>query len=112
MPPSGQYSARNGGVNRLAPRKTPYRHKVRSHLRDGVGVSSYVRGDGEKPSQPKAPKTPGKGKAKYNVSFFFDGSRETYNVASGSLTAAIKEAIPRIQRPQIPQRAQIRRIKR
>ena len=33
------------------PRKTPIRHKVRSHIRDGKSVHSYRRGEGQNPQR-------------------------------------------------------------
>ena len=36
------------------PRKSPYRHPVRSYTREGVRVDKYMRGDGKKPAEGRA----------------------------------------------------------
>jgi len=36
------------------PRKSPYRHPVRSYTREGVRVDKYMRGEGKAPAAPRA----------------------------------------------------------
>jgi len=95
----------------MSHRKSPYRHPVTGHYRDGKHIDPYERGKGEKPKIPhKVGQPRGGGKPSFNVSFYFPDGRETYNVGGGTLTGALREAIPRIQRPMVPTHAQIRRL--
>ena len=96
----------------MSHRKSPYRHPVTGHYRDGKWVENYKRGEGEKPKIPsRIVKPRGGGKPGFNVSFFFPDGRETYDVGGRTLTGALREAIPLIQRPLVPTHAQIRRLK-
>ena len=95
------------------PRKSPIRHDVSGHYRDGKYIDHYERGEGERPKTPhKVGRQPRGGNPDFNVSFFFPDGRETYNVGGGTLTGALREAIKRIQRPLVPTHAQIRRLKK
>jgi len=93
-------------------RRSPYQHKVSSHIRAGVEVKTYTRGEGKKPGNPHPVMrhNPG-GKPGFNVSFYFPDGTETYNVRGGTLTGALREATPRIQRPVVPTHAKIRRLR-
>ena len=96
----------------MTDRKSPYEREVKPHIRAGVHVSKYKRGKGKKPTPPR-PAKPSPGiDAQYNVTFFFSDGRETYNVGGGTLTGSLRAAIPLIQRPEVPQHAQIRRMQR
>ena len=93
-------------------RKSPYEHKVRGHYRDGKFIENFDRGTGPKPEQRTKPRplkrsNPGSG---YNVTFMFpSGSSETYNTG-GTATGALKAATSKIQRPEMPKSATLRRI--
>jgi hypothetical protein len=97
----------------MSSRKKPYRHPVSGHYRNGKYIDNYERGHGEKPKAPTRSVNPqGRGgNPGFNVTFYFPDGRETYNVGGGTLTGALREAIPQIQRPVVPTHAQIRRIK-
>ena len=93
-------------------RKTPYKHPIHSHTRSGVTVQKYERGRGRPSPRAQPLNMKQHGSAQYNVTFYFSEGSETYNVGGGTLTGSLREAIPRIQRPEVPQHAQIRRTKR
>ena len=94
-------------------RKSPYEHKVKGHYREGKFIEHFDRGKGSKPEQRTKPRplkrsNPGTG---YNVTFSFpSGSSETYNTG-GTATGALKAATSKIQRPEMPKSATLRRIK-
>jgi len=94
------------------PRKHPYRHPVKGHTRIGVTVRKYKRGQGDKPHEPSKTSKGVRGKTGYAVSILFSEGRENYNVGGGTYTGALKDGLTRIQRPEIPQRVQIRRRSR
>jgi len=88
-------------------RKSPIKHDVSDHYRDGKWVEHYERGHGDRPEFERrhTPTVSPRGSSVYNVVFTFpDGSTESYN-GGGSATGALKEAIGRIQRPVLPRRA-------
>ena len=96
-------------------RKTAYRHPVSHHVRAGVQVHDYERGKGKPkpPARSESLRTKASQGSKYNVAFYFsDGTREAYDVNGGTLTGAVGEALPRIQRPMVPVHAQVRRLGR
>ena len=93
-------------------RKAPFKHKVSPHTRAGVTVHQYERGKGRPSPRADPLNLKQHGGSKYNVTFYFSDGSETYNVGGGTLTGSLREAIPRIQRPEVPQHAQIRRSKR
>jgi len=96
----------------MSSRKSPIRHPVSGHYRDGKWVENYERGKGEKPrSPPKVGNPHSGGNPGFNVSFFFPDGVETYPVGGRTLTGALREAVPKIQRPIVPTHAQIRRLK-
>ena len=95
----------------MTPRKSPFKHKVKSHTRGGIQVSSYERGSGKPKKEAAAGAAASSFKSGYNVTFFLGNAKETYNVAAGNLTAALRAAVPMIQRPIVPKHAQIRRIR-
>ncbi|MFX0209080.1 MAG: hypothetical protein ACFFDT_24060 [Candidatus Hodarchaeota archaeon] len=35
------------------PRKSPYQHEVKGHIRSGMKIHKYKRGKGKKPSKPR-----------------------------------------------------------
>jgi len=94
-------------------RKSPYEHKVKGHYRDGKFVEVFDRGTGPKPEQRTVPRAmrrsrPGTG---YNVTFIFPGGgSESYNTG-GTATGALKAAVSKIQRPELPKSATLRMIK-
>ena len=91
------------------PRKRPYRHPVKGHTRSGITVGHYERGKGDKPHKPTKTRKGAPGQTGYTVSILFSEGKENYNVAGGTYTGALKDGLTRIQRPEIPQRVQIRR---
>ena len=94
-------------------RKTPFKHPVSHHVRAGVAVKDYERGKGKpkNTSRSTSLRTKASKGSTYNVTFYFtDGTREAYNVNGGTLTGAVGEALPRIQRPMVPVHAQVRRL--
>ena len=96
----------------MSHRKSPYEHDVGGHYREGKYIDKYKRGKGNKPrALSKTVKSRSGGKPGFSVTFFFPGGRETYNVGGRTLTGAMREAIPLIQRPVVPTHAQIRRLK-
>lgn len=92
-------------------RKTPIKHVVKPHTRSGVTVHKYERGKGNPPKQSRDMRTSLHGSNAYNITFFFpSGGSETYN-ASGTVSGAVRSAVARIQRPEVPHRAQVRRLR-
>jgi len=86
-------------------RKSPYKHPVSGHYRDGKFIENYERGKGNKPTQPRGVKPRTRAGVEYNVVFSFpDGSTESYNTG-GTATGALKSAVGMIQQPMIPKRA-------
>lgn len=100
------------------PRKSPIEHKVGSHQRrtpngDIITVEKYTRGSGKPPRKPSTVNKPiGTQGSDYAVTFYFSSGRETHKVDGDTLTGALREAIPKIQRPEVPRHAQVRRRKR
>lgn len=91
-------------------RKTPYRHKVSSHVRSGVKVSNYERGKGRKLVKPKHRSKKGMN-VNYSVTLYFDKGSEKHPVPGPTATAAAKQGINQIQTPEIPRRMKIERVK-
>ena len=93
-------------------RKSPYEHKVKGHYREGKFIEHFDRGKGPKPKQRSYPRplkrsNPGTG---YNVTFMFpSGSSESY-ITGGTATGALKAAVSKIQRPELPKSATLRMI--
>ena len=95
-------------------RLSPVKHEVGSYTSsDGKRVETYKRGSRDKPKtkvKPRPLKRSNKGTG-YNVTFMFpSGSSETYNTG-GTATGALKSAVSRIQRPEMPKSATLRLIK-
>jgi len=91
-------------------RLSPVKHDVGSYTRtDGKRVEKYKRGSRDKPKvKPRPMKRSNKG-TDYNVAFMFpSGGSENYNT-SGTATGALKAAVSRIQRPELPKSATLRR---
>lgn len=86
-------------------RKPPYKHPVRGHVRSGKYIDHYERGKGKKPGEAQNVKPKLAAGSMYNVVFSFtDGSTESYN-GRGTATAALRQAMTRIQRAMVPKRA-------
>ena len=103
-------------------RKSPYEHKVKGHYREGKFIENFDRGTGKKPKFVLKPRTRDKPTGQfrkgskrgnigpgYNVTFMFpSGGSESYNTG-GTATGALKDAVSRIQRPEMPKSATLRR---
>lgn len=88
-------------------RKSPVKHKVKSHTRSGIAVKNYERGKGKRVEKEKTMHITAN--IGYNVSFWFsNGSRETFNLPEKTIGSALRAGISKIQQPLIPVRAQIR----
>ena len=82
-------------------RKSPFKHKVRSHKRNNKPVDSYVRGKGEAPvkiSDPsiRSKKMSGKpeGSGRFNVRVLYDRLQtERFPVVAASYSEAIERAL-------------------
>ena len=78
-------------------RKTPIRHKVNRHIREGRVVHAYLRGRGRNNAKMANP-TMQKSKVKddfeeYKVTFYYEGKRkETIDMAADNAYSALEEA--------------------
>ena len=70
-------------------RRSPYRHPVRSYLREGTRVDRYMRGDGDKPKTQRH--VIGVEKPNYRVTV--DG--RVYPVEAGDVLQALDRALAR-----------------
>jgi hypothetical protein len=74
-------------------RKSPKRHRVKSHVRDGHRVHSYMRGRGGKPGQIKKKIKKVKGLRLYTVELTYeDGKKEIDKSVGYSVTEALLDA--------------------
>jgi len=89
-------------------RKSPYRHPVKSHIRDGKRIERYIRGSGDKPRVSSKRGNVGHG-AGYSVVWLYpDGTREGGRVRSGSPVEAAGAAVGLLSRG-VPVKLTIRR---
>jgi len=99
-------------------RASPIRHDVGGHFRGGKFIETFERGKGERkkkrtPAKKKRAK-PKKIKSKkglfYTITLSGQGKSETYNGA-GSPVSSIRQVVNKLQRPIVPTRAVLRRVK-
>lgn len=93
-------------------RKSPYRHPVSGHYREGKFVDHYMRGEGKKPSgklpQNRVKPVP---KKKYKVTVYYPGAdREAQEVDAGNLTEAV--AAGTSQAKELPKRVKLKQVKK
>ena len=97
----------------MAPRKSPYEHKVSGHYRAGKFIETYERGSGKKPKNPvrsvKQVKSTGGGGG-YVVTLSGEGVSETYK-GFGGAAGSLRQAVGKLQRAIVPTRAVLRRVK-
>ena len=83
----------------LSKRKSPYRHRVKNHVRNGHSVNEYRRGKGKKPKFVKPIVVGAK-----NVGVFSrwdvkiehdDGSKETFRTDSNTFLHALNRGLSR-----------------
>ena len=95
-------------------RKSPYKHHVTEHIREGHHVEAYVRGKGAKSNQPKRPfhralldKISG-----FQVNIEYPNySKETFDVKARGYLGALDEAIDERSMYMEPVRISLRRVK-
>jgi hypothetical protein len=74
------------------PRRSPYRHPVKSHLREGRRVHKYVRGEGSAPRRVIGSHAGGGG---YSVTVEGGGRSESFTVQAGGLPEAMSTGLGR-----------------
>lgn len=77
-------------------RKTAYKHKVGTHVREGRVIGEYDRGEGKKPeNQPKQAKSPNNkpGSGKLLVIVYGQGGERVESNYSGDALSAITKAV-------------------
>lgn len=94
----------------MTPRKSPYKHPVRGHTRDGHKVTSYVRGEGDPPTANPGKNNPQRGNG-FIVSFSFpDAPKEVVSVNARTFTDAVRAATGRFRTPLIPVRVRVGKV--
>lgn len=87
-------------------RKSPYRHPVRNHIRSGVQVGKYIRGQG-KPSI----ETPIQNQHHNSLWFvqwsFRDEKDEVITVNANTATNAVRKAMGIFRTPKIPYKCKV-----
>ena len=91
------------------PRKSPYKHKVRNHIRSGKPVINYQRGKGEQKKINNIIKNYSHGGGSYNVSIFYDSGSEKLTIPAVTPISALDMGIELRKQSNIPKRLVIRR---
>lgn len=101
-------------------RKSPYRHKVRSHIRQGKRIKSYMRGDGEPPQKPQqkrqvgapvhVPSTTQSGTAYRTTIIYPNLSSETFHVGGASYGEALSTCLTQRTKPVTPKKVRLRMV--
>ena len=94
----------------MTPRASPIRHRVTGYTRsDGKYIQPYMRGEGEREQSPRKPKGRKTGSG-YIVTLEGAGKDETYK-GFGSPVSSLRQAVGKLQRPFVPSRAVLRRVR-
>lgn len=95
------------------PRKSPFRHDVDDYTReDGTRVETYKRGKGTRPKTRAKNRKLSSSRVRYATTFFLpSGAKETY-IDGGTVSGALRSSLSKLQRPEFPTRAVMRRITR
>ena len=99
-------------------RHVPYAHKVRSHIRSGVKVRKYIRGEGDKPEDYVVPRSKtaqrqganlGMGPL-YNVTIKYEESKpEVFAVRTNDPQSALSNSIVNSRSPYVPREIVLKR---
>ena len=90
------------------PRKHPYRHPVKSHVRSGNRIRNYKRGKGDKP-RGSSKNSLGRGGVNYSVQVFYSSGSEAHNVGGSTYVGALKSGLNRLETEDAPIRVHLRR---
>lgn len=94
-------------------RKSPYKHRVSGHYRDGVFIERYERGRGKKRVDQSSIglRSRASGGNNFNVAFSYTGEPvESHDLGASGFTAALRRGLGMMLTPKEPQRVQIRRL--
>lgn len=71
-------------------RKSPFKHNVSGHYREGKYIDNYDRGKGKRPNNPIKPSL-GRGlpDAGFSVTMYYPSGRRTLPVKAGTFTEAL-----------------------
>ena len=91
-------------------RKTPVKHPVKGHYRDGKFIERYTRGKGEKAKAASRRESRMRG-AGYSVAWLYPGGeKEAYKVSLGNPVEAAREATGLVSLGELPYKLVIRRL--
>jgi len=89
-------------------RKSPYKHPVKSHVRSGMKVKKYERGQGNRPNNSTSREV-GRGGVNYGVQVFYPGGSESYSVEGATYVGALKSGLVRMKAEAAPYRVHLKR---
>jgi len=92
-------------------RKSPYRHAVSSHYREGKYIDRYERGKGNKPNNPGRSINKLSPKNGFNVTLYYLEGQETHPVKAGNYTEAVMSGFDQAEGEEMPQHVRVRRQK-
>lgn len=104
------------------PRKSPHKHKVKEHTRQGRRIAEYERGKGKKPSRKIRRKTKkvvvGKKRGKIESDFtkfvftiiYQEGKEERSTIKSSGYFSALDDGLRKRKRTDPPHRIRIRGV--
>ncbi len=114
---------KTGAKKTVDKRASPIKHNVGGHFRGGKFIETYDRGSGERKKKAAlrrklrsmekkaiSKKIASKDGLFYRVSLSGQGKSETYN-GVGSPVSSLRQVVNKLQRPIVPTRAVLRRVK-
>lgn len=92
-------------------RKSPYRHKVRNHIRNRRPVRQYERGKGDKPfTNPRRRVVGGLNLGEFDISIFYVGEvSELFSVKAKNRVGALDIGLEARDKPLPPRLVRMRR---